>query len=288
MTASIFITGAPGNVGTPLVSQLQQQGVPVRVGARNVERARSVLGADSKIVRFDFTDPTTYRQAFAGIERVFLVRPPALSNVARDIAPAVYAAIGAGVQHVVFLSVQGVENVRVVPHRKIEDLLRASGIAYTFLRCGFFMQNLSTTHRDEIRDEHVIAVPVGKATTSFVDCRDIAAVAALALTTEGHANQAYTLTGSESLSYYQVADILSAGLQRQITYTDPTVFAFWWRHFKVSRSAGYALFITMIYLVTRFGNAQDVTPDMPRLLGRAPITLRQFVADYATVWQAGD
>jgi uncharacterized protein YbjT (DUF2867 family) len=285
MAAKILITGAPGNVGTEVVRQCQEQGVSFRIGARNVERAHRTLGDDLEIVLFDFTNPRTYRQAFRGIERMFLVRPPALANVQRDIAPAVYAAVGAGVRHIVFLSLQGVEKNRVVPHRKIEDLLRGSGMAYTFLRAGFFMQNLSTTHRDEIRHENIIAVPVGKAQVSFIDTRDIAAAAVLALTESGHENKMYTLTGGEALSYYKVADILSSVLQRSIQYTNPSVFTFFRQQLSRGQPLGFALVVTALYTITRFGNAKHVSADTEKLLGRKPISFRQFAEDYAEVWQ---
>jgi uncharacterized protein YbjT (DUF2867 family) len=285
MSAKILITGAPGNVGTEVVRQCQEQDVPCRVGARNIERARHTLSDDLDIVQFDFTDPKTYRQTFHGIERMFLVRPPALANVQRDIAPAVHAAIGAGVSHIVFLSLQGVEKNRVVPHRKIEDMLRGSGVICTFLRAGFFMQNLSTTHRDEIRHENIIAVPVGKAQTSFIDTRDIAAVAVRALTESGHENKAYTLTGSEALSYYTVADILSSVLQRPIQYTNPSIFTFIRRQLARGQPLGFALVVTALYTITRFGKAKHVSADVEKLLGRKPIPFRQFAEDYAEVWQ---
>jgi len=285
MTMKILITGAPGNVGTEIVRQLHGLDVPFHVGARNVDRARDRLGHETNVERFDFTDPTTYRQTFAGIERMFLVRPPRLANVARDIAPALYAAIGAGVKQVVFLSLQGVEQNRVAPHHKIEKLLRRLGVTYTFLRCGFFMQNLSTTHRDEIRCEDVIAVPVGQAKTCFIDTRDIAAVAVRTLTEDGHTNKAYTLTGGEALDYYQVADILSAVLQRPIRYTDPAVPVFLRRQLARKQPPGFALVVTALYTLTRFGLAQQCTPELAQVLGRDPITLRQFAEDYAGVWQ---
>jgi uncharacterized protein YbjT (DUF2867 family) len=285
MSAKFLITGAPGNVGTEVVRQCQEQGVPFRIGARNVERAHRTLGDGLEIVQFDFTNPRTYRQAFHGIERMFLVRPPALANVQRDIAPAVYAAVGAGVSHVVFLSLQGVEKNRVVPHRKIEDLLRGSGMTYTFLRAGFFMQNLSTTHRDEIRYENSIAVPVGQAQVSFIDTRDIAAAAVLALTESGHENKMYTLTGGEALSYDTVADILSSVLQRSIQYTNPSIFTFLRRQLARGQPLGFALVVTALYTITRFGNAKHVSADAEKLLGRKPISFRQFAEDYAEVWQ---
>lgn len=90
---TILVTGAPGNVGTPLVRGLVGLGASIRVGARDAEVARSVLAAGVEVVAFDFTDPRTF-SAFDGIERLFLLRPPAIADVARVIGPALDAARG--------------------------------------------------------------------------------------------------------------------------------------------------------------------------------------------------
>lgn len=125
-----------------------------------------------------------------------------------------------------FLSLLGAEHNRVVPHYKIEQYLIHAGLADTFLRARFFMKNLNTTHRAEIQQRNEIVVPAGKGKTSFIDVRNIAAVAALALTETGHANQAYDLTGSEALDDDEVAAILSQALGRPITYREPSLFQF--------------------------------------------------------------
>lgn len=285
MNTHILITGAPGNVGTEVVHELQRLGVPCRVGAYHVKTASEMLGEDLEITHFDFLESETYSATFAGIERMFLVRPPALSNVQRDIAPAIQAAVKAGVKQIVFLSIQGVENNRVVPHYKIEQLLLGSGVDYTFLRASFFMQNLSTTHRNEIRDHNEIALPVGHARTSFIDARDIAAVAARVLTEAGHTNRKYTLTGAEALDYDQVASKLSATLQRTIRYTHPSIITFIRRQLALGQKLGYTLIMTALYTITRFGNAKTVTHDVEMLLGRPPISFDQFAEDYRSSWQ---
>lgn len=286
MTSRILVTGAPGNVGTEVVRQLQARKLAVRVAAFDVAQAQASLGSELEIVAFDFLKPETFASAFAGIERLFLVRPPALSDVERQIAPAIRYAVQAGVQQIVFLSLQGVEHNRVTPHYKIEQLILSLGVRYTFLRASFFMQNLSTTHAAEIRDEHVIAVPVGNALTSFIDVRDIAAVAALALTETGHENQRYTLTGAQALSYQQVANTLSAVLGHPIRYSAPSALGFLRRQVARGQKFSYALIMTALYTITRLGNAKQVTPDVARLLGRSPISFEQFAQDYQQVWQA--
>ena len=284
MQPHILVTGATGNVGAELVKQLQNAGIAFRAGVTHPDSAREKLGTDIDLVHFDFLDSTTYTSAFIGIEQMFLVRPPALANVKRDIAPAVRAAVDAGVRQIVFLSIQGVENNRIVPHHKIEQLILELDVDYTFLRCGFFMQNLSTTHRDEIRDRDEIALPVGKARTSFIDVRDIAAVALKTLTEEGHARRSYTLTGAEALDYYEVAAKLSSVLDRPIVYKNPSPFSFLRQQLSTGQKLGYALVVTGLYTITRFGNAETVSDDVTRILGRTPISFDQFAQDYRAAW----
>lgn len=282
--ASILVTGATGNVGEEVVKALQARDMTFRVGVRNVERVQDTFGNDVDVVRFDFLDESSFSKAFDGIDALFLVRPPQLANVEKEIIPALDAAIKAGVKHMVFLSLQGVENNKVTPHYKIEQYLLQADVDYTFLRAGFFMQNLSTTHQKEIRERDEIAVPVGKALTSFIDVRDIAAVAVEALTDRKHRNQSYTLTGSEALSYYQVADILSEALGRTIRYTNPSPFRFFFAQQRLA-GIGYAFVVTMLYTITRFGNASEVSDDVKAILAREPISFRTFVWDYRDYWR---
>ncbi|NDJ52148.1 MAG: NmrA family NAD(P)-binding protein, partial [Chloroflexi bacterium] len=216
--------------------------------------------------------------------RLFLVRPPALANVERDIAPALQSAVKHGVKHIVFLSLQGVENNRMVPHHKIEQLLQTLAVQTTNLRASFFMQNLSTTHREEIRDRSEIAVPVGEARTSFIDVRDIAAVAVQALTEAGHEGRNYTITGSQALDYYEVAQILSTELGRPIRYTNPSPARFFISQLEQGTHLSYAAVVTALYTATRMGNAQHVTDDVERILERPAISLAQFAHDYRECW----
>ncbi|MBV9173988.1 MAG: NAD(P)H-binding protein, partial [Chloroflexi bacterium] len=145
-STAVLVTGATGNVGHEVVLELASARVRVRAASTDPARARALLGSDIEILPFAFGRPETYRAAFEGMDGLFLMRPPDVTDVRRLINPALQVAIETGVHQVVFLSLQGVERNPVVPHRSIERALLDSGLTYTFLRASFFMQNLSTTH----------------------------------------------------------------------------------------------------------------------------------------------
>jgi uncharacterized protein YbjT (DUF2867 family) len=276
----ILVTGASGNVGREVIRALKWRGVAVRAALYDSAGELSPEEA-ADAARFDFTDPSTYADAFNGVTRMFLMRPPPIGNVERDMRPAINYAAGRGLKQIVFLSITGAERNPVVPHARIEALLRASGAPWTMLRCGFFMQNLNTTHRADIVEHDDLFVPAGDCRTAFIDARDIGAAAARVLTETGHEGQAYTLTGSEALTYREVAAIMSEELGRPIGYSNPSSLVFARRMRKRGHPWGYIGVMVALYLTTRLGMAEAVAPDAARLLGREPITMRQYVRDYA-------
>ena len=279
----ILVTGATGNVGAPVVRLLLEQEYRVRAAVRDVARARATFGDAVDYIPFDFSKPETYEAAFEGVKAMFLMRPPAVADASK-LNAAMDAAKAAGVQHVVFLSLQGVEKNPVVPHAKTEKHLQSSGLTYTFLRASFFMQNLDTVHRQDIAEYGEVFVPAGRGITSFIDVRDIAAVAVQALTQEGHENRAYELTGKDALDYFQVADIFTDVLGKEVIYPNPLPWRFWRRMRKRGLSAPFVLLMIGLYTACRFGLASNVTEDTERLLGREPISVRQYVADYRERW----
>jgi uncharacterized protein YbjT (DUF2867 family) len=280
--SDILITGTTGNVGSAVTNALSHKGIVVRAGVRNpaaYPKNESVIP-----VRFDFAEPRTYKNALAGVRKVFLMRPPAIANVKTVINPFVDFAIEAGVEHIVFLSLLGVEHNRFVPHRAIEDHIVSRGISHTFLRAGFFMQNLDTTHRADIVERDELFMPAGKGKTSFIDVRDLGAVGALALVESGHEKKAYALTGDAALDYFEAARIFSEVLGREIRYANPSPWEFVRRWRKRDAPWGQVLVMTGIYTVTRVGKSATITTEVQRLLGRPAISFRQYVEDYRDCW----
>ncbi len=288
MTKPILVTGALGNVGAEVIAHLttagRSAGWTIRAADLNVEKVRERFGAAVESVPFDFSKPETFAPAFEGVETMFLIRPPQITDIKKYIFPALEAAQAAGVKHVVFLSLIGIEKTPYVPHYKVEQYLRSSPMTWTFLRASFFMQNLNTTHRQEIQERDQIYVPVGAAKTSFLDVRDIGAVAAVALTQSGHKNKAYDLTGPEALDYWQAAEMMSDVLGRKITYTNPNPIAFLVNTVRSGTPFAFTLVMTGLYTATRFGQAEIVTHEVERLTGQKPISFRQYVEAYKNSW----
>lgn len=272
---SILVTGASGNVGSAVVRALDAQGIDHTVAERP---------------EFDFTDPATWARTFDGVTSMFLVRPPAIGNVKRDLLPALAAARNAGVRHVVFLSLQGAEKNKIVPHATVEAWLRASGMSWTFVRASFFHQNLTTTHVTDVRDRNEIFVPAGKGATAFVDAEDVGAVAAAALIDPAaHRNKAWTVTGPRALTYAEIAEILTAELGRPITYARPGI----WRYLAHARRAlamptGMIAVTAAIYTTARLGMASGLTDEVRTVLGREPIDFAEFAHRERDAWIANN
>ena len=286
MTTTVLVTGALGNIGAQVVAHLKDADVSVRASGLDATAVADRFGSAVTAVSLDFTDPATW-SAFDGVERMFLMRPPQLSNMARDMIPALEAARSSGVRHIVLLSLQGAEHNKVVPHAKLEAWLRSSGLAWTFVRPSFFMENLSTTHRSDISDRDEIMVPAGGGRTAFVAASDVAAVAAAALLDPtAHQNVAWTPTGPQALTYGEVARTLSDVLGRQITYAKPGVLRYA-RHARRQLGMSWPMVAVTcgIYTVARLGRAGGLTDDVRTVTGREPVSFEVWAREHAEVWQ---
>ena len=163
--------------------------------------------------------------------------------------------------------------------------MEATGLAWTHLRPANFFQNLLTVHRAEIRDRSQLPVPAGNGRTAHIDVRDLAEVAAAALTEAGHDRRAYELTGRQAPTFAEIAATLCAVLGRTVVYPRPGIIAFVRQELARGRPPGLVLVMTLLFTTTRLGLAAHTTDDLPRLLGREPTSLRAFVEDNADAWR---
>lgn len=195
----VLVTGATGTVGGEVVRALPA-GLRVRVMTRDPAKAAGVFpGAET--VAGDYTDPPSLAGALHGVRTAFLVTARVDGG---DDAAFVAAAVKAGVRRVVKLSAAavldpGADDLLTRRQRANEDLLRGCGLQWTLLRPRAFMSN-SLSWAAPVRRERTVRALYGTSPNACVDPRDIAEVAVRALTEDGHAGRAYTLTGPQALT----------------------------------------------------------------------------------------
>lgn len=281
---TVLVTGATGNVGREVVRALLSHDLRPRAAERDPARARAVFGAEVEAVALDFRDRRTFSCA-EGADALFLLRPPAISDVDATLLPFIDEAKRRGVRHIVFLSVAGAEKNTLVPHHAVERHL-VEGTGWTILRPGFFAQNFGDAYRRDIVEDARIYVPAGRGRVAFIDVRDIAEVAALVFASPAeHEARAHTLTGGEAIDFAFAASVLGDALGQTIRY-EPASIVGYVLHLR-SRGMPWAQVAvqTILHTGLRLGQAEKVDPTLERLLERKPRSFVEYVRDNVALWR---
>ena len=276
MTTTLVI-GASGQIGSTLASLLAAQGQTVR-------RATSRAASKPDEVTVNLATGEGLASALTGADQLFLMAPPGYANQHELLIPAIDAAQAAGVRKLLLLSAMGANADDNIPLRRAELHLERSGLAWNVIRPNWFMQNFHTFWLHGIQTAGQIFLPVGDAKGSFIDTRDIAAVAAKLLSSDDFVNAAHDLTGSESLDHTQVAAILSKAAGRTIGYTDIPEDAMRQGLLGAGLPADYAEFLLVILGAFKAGYSAGITDSVQRITGQAPIRLEQYAQDFRSHW----
>lgn len=275
----ILITGATGHVGSRVLGRLAEAGHPVRALSRTPEKA--VWPAEVEVVRGDLADPASLPAALAGVDAVFLFAAPGSG-------PAfVAAAREAGVRKVVLLSSGSVsdEGAQDGPiaayHAEIEEALRGSGLAWTFLRPDVFAAN-SLMWAGQTRGGDVVRGAYAGAASAPIHEADIADVAVEALLDDAHLGQVYRLTGPESLTHAEQARVLGAALDRPIVFEELPA--------EVARQAMSAyvpqpiLESIFAHWASSVGRTALTTVDVEKVTGHPARTYREWATEHASAF----
>jgi len=287
LTETILITGATGTVGSEVVKQLSAKGenIIVKAAARSATDNTFENLNRVQVVQLDYDKPDSLAVALKGVDKLFLLTP-FQSNMVDLTSNLVSEAKKAKVKYIAKQSVMGADaEPGITPgrlHRQAEKIIEESGIPFTFLRPNFFMQNFVNYYSNLIRSQGAFYIPAGDAKVSFVDVRDIAAVAVKSLINDNQQKgRAYNITGCEALSYGQAAEILSKAVGKKINYVNVTDQDA--RNGMKDMSMDEWTIKSMIELfeITRAGYVSEISPIVEQVTGNKPITFSQFANDYA-------
>lgn len=274
----ILVTGATGTVGRQVVTQLSEQGVPVRAITRHPTSARMPAGVE--IVYGDLADLASLEPHLADADAVFLVWPFTDPGLAVGLGGQVVETLARHVTRFVYLSAQAAEGRPDSFWAVMERLIEGSGAGWTFLRPTGFAAN-TLMWADQIRGQGVVRWPYGAATRSLIHEHDLAAVAVQTLTEDGHARQRYLLTGPEAISQADQVRIIGETAGRAVRWEElspnearPQLLNAWGDPgFVDSALATWAGLATQPEPVTRV--VEEITGVRAR-------TFRQWAADHAS------
>jgi uncharacterized protein YbjT (DUF2867 family) len=288
VTSTVLVTGPTGKVGRRLIPLLARRGVTVRHAGRSPVAARPGI----EPVRFDWTDEGTYGTARKGVDAIFLVTGSIPAPEHADYSRALLdGATAAGVERVVLLSVYGVDQAPPEnPLRGIELAVESSGVPYTIVRPGAFMQNFSERHFvgavQSIRERDVFAMPGGDGVVSWVSTVDIAAVAAVALTESGHEHKGYAPMGPEPLTMTQVAEQISVAAGRRIRYVEADYTPVRDALLAAGAPPETAEHNSQLYAFAMTTGAFGVlNDDVLNVTGRPPASFAEFAVGAAAAWR---
>ena len=283
--ALISVTGSTGTIGGELVRLLSAAGVGTRALHRDVRKTRALPNVTW--VHADLDDARRLKVALDGTDRLFLLTGNE-PDFARTQIGVVRAAEELGVKHVVKLSALGAsdhsKSTIAREHWAAEQALLSTRLQWTILRPHAFMQNWLGDVAESVRAEGVIYAPIGDGRVPFIDTRDIAAVAAeVLLHAEAHVGHKYVLTGGEAVGYAELAGALSEATGRTIDYRPTTMEEA--RTRLTARGVATTTIDAMLAIAAyqrAGGPTATISPDVERLLGRPPRTIRDFARDYAS------
>jgi len=279
--ATYLVIGASGTVGSQIARDLAAQGHNVRATTSRPDAAGKRGSVETVVANLATGEGIA--AAFKGVDAAFLLAPPGYADQQKLLAPLVEEAKRARVGKVVLMTAMGA-NAADTPFRRVEQQLEASGLRYNIIRPNWFMQNFQTFWVHGINADNTIALPAGTAKTSFIDARDIAAVAVRLLTTHDQDGRDFDLTGAESLTHADVARILSAETGRKIAFEDIAPDALRQGLLSGGVPADYTEFLLVILGYLKQGYAERTTGEVERLLGRPPRTFVEYARAQRSAW----
>lgn len=280
----IAITGSSGHIGGMVARHLSARGLPLILPLRNPAKAPNLPACEARL--FAYGDFELARQALSGVDVLFMVSAAESPTREQEHLTLVRAAAAADVQHLVYLSFAGASTSSTFTlartHAATEAAIQQTAMRYTFLRDNFYSEMMATI----ANADGIIAGPAGDGRVACVSQQDVAQaaaniLAAIASGDDRHHNRSYTLTGSEALTFADIAAVLSEITGKPHRYHNQTLdeaYASRERDYPDTPAWQIEAWVST-YTAIAGGELATVSDDLPQLLGRAPRRFAEVVRD---------
>ncbi|MFK7906516.1 MAG: NAD(P)H-binding protein [Chitinophagales bacterium] len=270
----ILIIGATGNAGSNAIEALKAKGVRPTAAVRDIKKAKAKLGDDTDYVFFDYLDKSTYDAALKGVNKLFFIAPPPKKDpaIARELMEAVQKA---GIDFVLFQSGGTSGTYKGKPLYQIEQDLRNSDANICIIRPAWYMQNFHTWLGTTLEDDE-ICLPTGEAKVAYFDLKDLGIAIAEILTTDGHVDKIYSLTGAKAIGFDEVAAAIGEASGRETKYRDMTNEGYVNKMVEKGWSADAAKYCIWLYDRVKAGSEEEVTGDFKNIVGSEPTSFAEF------------
>ncbi|CAH0182831.1 SDR family oxidoreductase [Microbacterium sp. Bi128] len=276
----IAVAGSTGAVGGRVARDLAARGIPQRLLVRDAARAPELEGAEVHVA--GYSDAAAAASALAGVETLFMVSASESADRVEHHRTFVEAAARAGVRSIVYTSFLAAAPDAVFTlgrdHAVTEEMIRASGMSWTFLRDNFYMDMMELF----AGDDGVIRGPAGTGRCSLVSRSDVAATAVAVLRDPAaHADRAYDLTGPEALTLDEVAQKISAVRGQPVRFHDETVDEAYASRAVFGAPRWQVDAWVSTYTAIASGDLAGVSGDVEKVTGRPAQTFDEFLGAIA-------
>lgn len=278
----ITVTGASGHLGRLAIEALLDRGVAagdVTAVARTAAKAAS-LGARVRVRHGDYSKPETLADALAGTTTLVLVSSSEVGQRAAQHANVINAAVAAGVSRILYTSFLNADTTGAAladEHKATEAAIRASGLAYTLLRNGWYTENYTENLAPAFQSGTLYGA-AGEGRVAAATRADYAAAIAVAATGPGHDGKAYELAGDKPFTMTELAAEVSAQSGRQITYTSLPAEEYAKALIQAGLPEPYAAILADSDLAVERGDLTTTSTDLRELIGRPTTSLADAVA----------
>ena len=284
----ILLTGATGKTGSATAKALNERGIKFRALIRNEEKREDIESLGGEVIIGSIENKEAVDQSMVDVETALILLPNSENQLSLE-KQLVDSAKQAGANRIVKMS-----SIEATPdatspiprlHLESEEYIQQSGLDWTMVKPNFYMQNLLASAAT-IKDQGKIFLPMGEGKTGMIDTTDVGKVLAKVLSEDGHESMNHEITGPEILSFFEVAEIFTQGLGKQVDYVDVPLAAYKETLGQFLTNQWHLDAVIDLFKGIADGGIEEKTDTYSNLMGESPKSLSQFVSENSFIFKS--